>query len=290
MVQVGDQTSEKFHISAGTPQGAVISPPTVFNVMMYGLHIIIPELSNLVTYADDGTIAMTHSDLIYLVTQLNKVLAAIDKWATNWKLVLSKVKTEYSVVTRKRKHVKPIDDLDLVIQGEKIKYNRTRKSLGLILDPKLTWKNHIDALVDQCIRILNLMKVISSKSWGADLSTLRTFYMFYLAFIRSKIVYAAEIWSSCCKSQLERLTRIQNTALRLMLGALKTTPVSPMEIEADIPPLDLFIESMIMKKRISSHFMPAESPGRLEKSLAPLSFYQRSKKLLKDRKIKLPHR
>ena len=285
-VQVGDQTSEKFTISAGTPQGAVISP-TIFNIMMYDLHLIIPELSELVTYADDGTIAMTHSDLIYLVAQLNKILDAIDGWCLKWKLILSKVKTEYTVITRKRKHAKPLDDLGLVIQGEKIRYNKNPKSLGLILDPKLTWKPHIDTLVDQCTRRLNLMKVIASKNWGADLSTLRTFY---LAFIRSKIGYAAEIWSSCCKSQLERLCRIQNSALRLITGALKTTPVSALEVETDIPPLDLFIESMVLKKRVSAHFMPADSPGRLPKSVDPLSFDQRSKKLLKNRQISLPHK
>ena len=155
------------------------------------------------------------------------------------------------------------------------------------MDQRLTWKDHIDKLVDQCTRRLNLMRIISSREWGADLSTLRCFY---LAFIRSKIAYAAEIWSSCAKTQMQRLCRLQNAALRLMTGALRTTPVAAMEIEADVLPLDLFIDAMVLRKRVSAHFMAPDAPGRVCKCSAPLSFYQRSKRLLKDRKIKLPDR
>ena len=285
-VQTGDQVSQKFRITAGIPQGSVISP-TIFNIMMYDLPLLIPEINSLITYADDGTIIMTHHDLSFLVEHLNKVLSAIDKWAIKWKLTLSKTKTEYTVITRKIKHSRPLDDLGLSIRQEMIKYNRNPRILGLILDQKLTWKDHIDKLVDQCTRRLNIMKMIASRQWGADLSSLRCFY---LAYIRSKIGYAAEIWSSCCKSQMLRLCRIQNSALRLITGAVKTTPISAMEIEADVPPLDLFIESSILKKRVSAHFMPLDSPGRIHRCSAQLSFYQRSKRLLKERKLILPSR
>ena len=285
-VQVGDEISRKFSISAGTPQGSVISP-TIFNIMMYDLPLTIIDPCHAVTYADDGTLEITHSDLNYIVQVLNRILAAIDQWALKWKLSLSKEKTEYTVITRKRKHVKPLDDLGLSIRGEKIKYNKNPKSLGLIFDPKLTWCAHIDRLVEQCTKRLNLMKIISSRDWGADLSSLRTFY---LAFIRSKIIYAAEIWSSCSDTHLQKLCRIQNTALRLITGALKSTPIAAMEIEADIPPLDLYIDSVILRRRIKSHFMPEDSPGRLHRSQAPMSYYQRSKRILRKRGIKLPSR
>ena len=285
-VQVGDVTSEKFSISAGTPQGSVISP-TIFNIMMYDLPLAVLDPCGAVTYADDGTLEVTHSDLLYIVQVVNRILVAIDQWAVRWKLTLSKEKTEYTVITNKRKHVKPLDDLGLTVGGEKIKYNRNPKSLGLILDPKLTWSAHIDRLVEQCTKRLNLMRIIASQNWGADLSSLRAFY---LAFIRSKIGYAVEIWSSCSNTQLQKVCRIQNAALRLITGALKSTPIAAMEIEADIPPLDLFIESIIIRKRIKSHFMPDNSPGRLHKCYAPLSFFQRAKKILKSRGIHLPSR
>ena len=87
---------------------------------------------------------------------------------------------------------------------------------------------------------------------------------------------------------MQRLCKIQNTALRLITGALKTTPIAAMEIEADVQPLDLFIESVVLKKRIKAHFMPTDAPGKIHRCAAPLSFYQRSKTLLRNRKISLP--
>ena len=285
-VQVGSEVSRNFHINAGTPQGAVISP-TIFNIMMYDLPSIVEAPCKQVTYADDCTLMMTHSNLSFIVETLNACLEDINQWAAKWKMKVSQEKTEYTVITRKRKHLVPIDSLGLTLEGENIGYNRNPRILGLTLDPVLSWQSHVDNLVVACTKRLNLMKAIASNHWGADLSTLRAFY---LAYIRSKISYAMEIWSSCSKTQFQRLSKIQNAALRLMTGALKTTPIAALEIEADIPPLDLFMEMSVLRRRIKQHFMPKDSPGCICKTKAPSSFYQRSSALLQDREIKLPKR
>ena len=284
-VQVGNEVSQNFHINAGTPQGAVISP-TIFNIMMYDLPSIVEAPWAQVTYADDCTL-MTHRDLSFIVETLNSCLEDINRWAAKWKLKVSQEKTEYTVITRKRKHLIPIDSLGLRLEGESIGYNKIPKILGLTLDPVLSWKNHIDNLVVACTKRLNLMKAIASNHWGADLTSLRSFY---LAYIRSKISYAMEIWSSCSKTQFQRLCKIQNAALRLMTGAVKTTPIAAFEMEADVPPLDLFMEASILKRRIKQHFMPNDSPGYISTTKAPSSFHQRSSALLQDRDIILPKR
>ena len=122
-------------------------------------------------------------------------------------------KTEYTVITKKRKHSVDIQHLNIKMKNKAIKYNRNPKILGLFLHPTLSWKAHVDHLVDACTKRLNLMKVIASQEWGADFSTLRSIY---IAFIRSKIGYCAEIWSPAAKTHLLKLERIQNKAIRLI--------------------------------------------------------------------------
>ncbi len=267
-----------FRINAGTPQGVVISP-LIFNINVQPTNDHPQTMHRSYLYADDGTIIMRNKNLPLIIDKLNTCLEATDQWASKWKLKVSKEKTEYTVITRKWKHQ--------ILHGEKIRYNKNPKILGLILDQKLSWTNHIDTLAGVCSRRIHIMKTIASQHWGADLTSLRTFY---LAYIQSKISYSMEIWSSCSKTHIKKLEAIQNTALRLMTGALRTSPIPALEIEADIPPLDLYIDSVVMSRRCKLHFMPTGSPGHLTRVSAPLSFYQRSKLLLKNRGIKLPNK
>ena len=50
------------------------------------------------------------------------------------------------------------------------------KFLGLTWDKKLSWKPHITKLKEKCLRTLNILKSITSQSWGSDqLMTIRIF-------------------------------------------------------------------------------------------------------------------
>src|SRR5260370_4131020 len=49
-------------------------------------------------------------------------------------------------------------------------------------------------------------------------------------------------WKSRNGQILNHLKRLQNACLRLITGAFKTTPTIAMEIEASIPPIDLYLE------------------------------------------------
>ena len=80
------------------------------------------------------------------------------------------------------------------------------------------------------------LKPLSSTQWGGDPSTLS---MLYKAIIRSKMEYGSFLFGSATNANINKLDIIQNQALRFILGAIKTTPISAMEAEAKIPPLRL---------------------------------------------------
>ena len=50
--------------------------------------------------------------------------------------------------------------------------------------------------------------------------------------------YASTSWTTAAKTNKAKLDKIQNWGLRLILGAMKTTPVKDMETTANIEPLD----------------------------------------------------
>ena len=60
------------------------------------------------------------------------------------------------------------------------------------------------------------MRASSSKAWGADRKTL---LLVYKTFVGSKIDYG-----SACKTLIDKLEVIRNTALRIATGAFRSTP------------------------------------------------------------------
>ena len=103
-------------------------------------------------------------------------------------------------------------------------------------DRKLIWHEHIKYLADACNKRLNVLRSIQNQNWGADRASI---IMLYEAFIRAKLDYGCHLYDSAAKTVKNKLNTIQNTALRLALGALKNTKIKILETEANVPPLQL---------------------------------------------------
>ncbi|XP_069180130.1 uncharacterized protein [Procambarus clarkii] len=78
------------------------------------------------------------------------------------------------------------------------------------------------------------MKRVSGAAWGASRESLLALYK---AFIRSKIMYASEVYDSAAASVLARLDSIQNGAIRSALGAMPSSPVLSLHAESGLWPL-----------------------------------------------------
>ena len=96
----------------------------------------------------------------------------------------------------------------------------------------------------KCLKVLNLLKVLSRTSWGADRTTLLHLYR---SLIRSKLDYGSIVYGSARKSYLQMLDTVHNQGLRLALGAFRTSPVSSLNVEADEPSLWLRREKLSLQ-------------------------------------------
>ncbi len=110
------------------------------------------------------------------------------------------------------------------------------KYLGLWFDSKLTWKIHIDYIGKKCSKILNLMRCVVGQEWGANKQSMITLYC---ALLRSVLDYGCIVYGSASISMLKKLDLIQARALRCITGAIKTTPISAMQVEIGESPLDI---------------------------------------------------
>ena len=75
------------------------------------------------------------------------------------------------------------------------------------------------------------MKRIASTNWGM---CTRSLIIFYKAFIRSKLDYGCEAYGSASKTILAKLDVIQSSALRIALGAFRSSPIISLHCEANL--------------------------------------------------------
>jgi len=129
---------------------------------------------------------------------------------------------------------KPHPESTLLLNGTPVPVVDETKFLGVVFDRKLSFIPHIKHLKDKYTKALNLLRVQAHTFWGADQETLLHLYR---SLIRSKLDYGCIVYGSAHRSYLRMLDPIQNHALRLCLGAYRTSPASSLCVEANELPL-----------------------------------------------------
>ena len=155
----------------------------------------------------------------------------------------------------RKQHLDPqiyLNDTQIPIIGE-------AKYLGLLFDSKLSFIPHITSLKGKCTKSLDLIKVLSNTTWGADRKVLLRLYR---ALIRSKADYGYIVCGSARPSHIKRLDTVHNQGLRLSLGAFRTSLVRTLYVKANEPPLDMRSTRLSLQycvKLMSNEINPAYS-------------------------------
>jgi ribonuclease HI len=231
-VRINGKLSNTFHQTNGIPQGSVLSS-TLFLVAINSLPGIIPKPVVASIYADDLIIFCRGSQITTTQKIIQNSLQIIEKWSAETGFRCSTTKTTIMRFSRRR-NKEALEPLQLYSQPLTQVQHQTY--LGITFDSRLTFSTHITTLKNDCLRRLNLLKAIAHTNWGSDERTiLRT----YRATIRSKLDYGSPAYGSATRSQLRKLDTIQNTALRLALGAFRTSPALSLHRESNETPLPL---------------------------------------------------
>jgi ribonuclease HI len=229
-VKVGTELSEKLIQQNGTPQGSVISP-LLFLIMINDIPSG-PEGVNMSLFADDSAVYIGHRKTNTLIKKIQQSIEEINNWCNQNGFKISIAKTVGVLFTNKRY----LPTIDIKIDNEIIKMENKAKFLGMIFDRKLSWKQHIEYIIEKCKKRLNLMRAVSGYQWGASKKSLLAIYK---ALIRSILDYGDVAYSSASKSLLNKLSTIQNEALRLCCGTPRGTAALTLQNECGEIPLHL---------------------------------------------------
>ena len=255
-IRLGACLSEPKDQEEGFPQGGVLSV-TLFKLRIDPLADEIPPGIMKSLFVDDLNINKSGRNLRSVVRAIQIAVNKIFKWCTanGFKISLIKTKCVHFCLLRGEFDI-AITIGDQLSGIHTIQVVASVRFLGIILDRKLTYKEHIEDLKDRCSNSINLLKVVSHKKWGADRSTKLKLYRLM---IRTKLEYGSILFSSAAKTHLRKLEAVQTVALRICLGAFCTTPAASLQVEANELPLRIRFLQLAMNYALSVKANP-ENP------------------------------
>ena len=198
---------------------------------------------------DDLQISIRHTDLKIIKDKLQESVQRIETWANNngFKFSLDKTKAVHFTKKLTVQYPPPI-----FLHKKAIPYVTENKFLGVTFDSKLSFSSHIAQLKVDCTRILNLMRTVSSNSWGADQYILMKIYR---ALIKPKLEYGCIVYSTASETLMRGIDSIANEALRIATAVFRTTPNESLYILTNELPLEYRRKLMPVKYvcKINSH-------------------------------------
>jgi hypothetical protein len=116
------------------------------------------------------------------------------------------------------------------------------KYLGVILDSRLTWREHVDVKARKAQNLLWACRRVYGVAWGLRP---RVVHGLYISIIRLSVTFASLVrWPGCqTASAMKKLSRIQRLACLGITGAMRTTPTNAVEALLCLPPLELVVQS-----------------------------------------------
>ena len=82
---------------------------------------------------------------------------------------------------------------------------------------------------------MRVLKKLTGSRWCANLKALKQFYM---GSMRPLLEYGSSTFGTGASTTLEKLDKIQNTALRIISGGMKFTPVNEIESPVELKSLE----------------------------------------------------
>ena len=206
-VKIGETCSEPFQIHSGVPQGSILGP-LLFILFINDLSTQLKSPKSF--YADDlkfYRIITTPVDCCALQADVDTLMS----WCTANGMDANINKCCIISFTRSRTPI----IFDYKMASRDLKRTSTIKDLGVLIDSKLRFVEHIAAVTAKAHSMLGFLKR-NCKSFD-DVYSLKTLYC---SFVRSVLEYAVQVWAPYHAVHISRIERVQKHFIAFALRAL----------------------------------------------------------------------
>ena len=206
-VQIDECASTLLSVTCGVPQGSILGPKLFI--------LYINDICNasfilkFILFADDTNVFYSGVDIQTLCECISPELNKLHVWLSVNKLSLNVDKTNY-ILFGNRKY---IDNVCISMNNSIITRVRATKFLGVIIDEKLTWKDHVSLLRSKLAKTVGILYRVR------HLLNRYALFILYCSPFLAYLTYCAEIWGNTYKSNIQCIFPLQKEIVRIVYGA-----------------------------------------------------------------------
>lgn len=203
--------SKTYEIKRGVPQGSILGP-LLFLVYINDLPVTLKE-TILTLFADDTTLTVSGKSTREALEKAEIHLKKLIEWTNYNQLVLNPSKSSFLNYSQSECEKIALNELTC------IERNYSTKFLGVIINEKLNWNEHIEAT---CSKIILYCYGLFKTRSILNISALKSIYYGY---IYPHLKYGIICWGNSNKAH--DIFKIQKRAIRNIVGANKMDSCKP---------------------------------------------------------------
>lgn len=239
-VRIGEHTSDFRAISFGVPQGSILGP-TLFLLYMNDITSLQLQNADILCYADDTVLIFHDKSWQSVHRRAEDGMMIVADWLNSNLLSLNTKKTKFlcfhktsatapHTIQAMKLHSTCRRSLsqDNICNCDSVERSGTIRYLGVILDDKLTFKDHIAAMSKRVRKIIYVMRNLRDVIDGQTLKSV------YMALCQSVLGYCIRAWGGAASSILISLERAQRAVLKVALRKPIRYPTCALFSEAGV--------------------------------------------------------
>ena len=162
-------------------------------------------------FADDTNVRTSEPSVEHTERKLNELDTLHQGLLAN-RLSLNVSKTEYMLIRSKYRLTLTSTDPEISVGSQKISCVKETKTLGVLIDKNITWKNDIKATCTKISKAIGMMRQVKNVISNESLKRL------YKALVLPYFDYSSLVWDNCSNSLKDRIQKLQNKAGRIING------------------------------------------------------------------------
>ena len=249
-IKSDDIKSEILRVLCGVPQGSVLGP---LLFIIYINDIVRTSRLGCLLFADDAVLTSCNDSLKHLEKHFNIEIQKLHRWFVANKLTLNLSKTKFILFSKKREKKAKVKKFKIKINNYNIKQVSEMKYLGVILDNKLNWHNHLQYLSTKIAKGSGIIYKLRNKVPQSVLLLL------YHSLVGTYLRYGISSWGSAKTTALLKLQSLQNKVVRYITNSSPYTNVTQKYKDLGILKIDevYFLEVAKFMFRRTNEMLPS---------------------------------
>ena len=178
-------------------------------------------------FANDTCLIFEACNPVSLLNLINSELNKVDTWCYSNKLTVNPTKSNIILISPKLLQ-NSNDNYNMTFADSFIATVSNSKYLGVIIDNKLSFYEHIKSLESKVSRSVGILTKLKS------FIPQQTLQQLYHSFVHSDLTYGITIWGSTHTTYIQKLQNLQNKALKVVCNVPFLSSVKPLDKKLNI--------------------------------------------------------